>query len=317
VTRLRNHPSLAHWNGNNEIAVAWHHWGWQREFGYSPSDSTRQWQDYLHLFEKLIPDKIRQLDPSRSYTPTSPLSNWGKPKDFLQGSMHYWGVWHGQEDFEAYPRHVGRFMAEYGFQSFPDTTTLAKFAPRQDWYLDSPIMRHHQKSYIGNAMIHRMVQQYLGQVDDFTDWVMRSQEVQALAMEKAIDAHRWERARCGGTLFWQLNDCWPGPSWSAIDVYGREKILFQQLPHFFAPIALLGRTTGHQLELRLANDRLEVASVIVQMVGRTSEEVLWEKAINAQANSLSTIFQGPKPSQPVSLRVMEGAQLLYERPLRE
>ncbi|MBK9592140.1 MAG: hypothetical protein IPO32_11755 [Crocinitomicaceae bacterium] len=65
VKRLRNHPCIALWCGNNEIEVAWHNWGWQKQYGYSTKDSTEIWENYKSIFHKLIPDKLKQLDPSR------------------------------------------------------------------------------------------------------------------------------------------------------------------------------------------------------------------------------------------------------------
>ena len=97
ITRLRKHPSIALWCGNNEIEVAWNNWGWQTQYGYSDKDTAQIWQDYQAIFHQLIPGQVAQLDPSRSYVPTSPLSNWGKLENFNHSSMHYWGVWHGRD----------------------------------------------------------------------------------------------------------------------------------------------------------------------------------------------------------------------------
>jgi beta-mannosidase len=312
VVRLRNHPSIVHWNGNNEIAVAWKNWGWQKEFGYSPKDSARQWNDYLHLFHRLIPQQLEALDTGRPYTPTSPLSNWGKPEDFRHGSMHYWGVWHGRESFEAYRSHVGRFMAEYGFQSFPDTATLAYFAPRHQWHLDSAVMRHHQKSYIGNDMMVQMVEKYFGVPTHVGDLVYLSQKAQALAMQTAIEAHRWERASCGGTLFWQLNDCWPGPSWSAIDVFGREKLFFKDLERLYTPVALLARQTDGMLELRMVNDTREHHTLAWRMKDAATGRRLAGGELAMPPLEIVPVWEGPLPSKsPLLLEVWEGEVRRY------
>lgn len=223
IKRLRQHPCIAVWCGNNEIEVGWGNWGWQKEYGYNTSDSIYIWKAYHDIFRKLIPDQLSQLDTLRNYTPTSPLSNWGTKENFNHSSMHYWGVWHGKEPFENFKKNVGRFMVEYGFQSFPQLSTLSKVMNDSSLYLDSKAMDHRQKSYIGNDLIKTHVNQYFSPPKDFKEFVKLSQKTQAIGLEIAINSHMNKSPHCMGTLFWQFNDCWPGPSWSIIDYYGNKK----------------------------------------------------------------------------------------------
>ena len=224
VKRLRSHPSIALWCGNNEIEVAWGNWGWQKQFGYSSEDSMEIWNNYKSIFHDLIPSILQEHDPSRSYTHTSPLSNWGSAENFNHGSMHYWGVWHGKEPFENYNINVGRFMVEYGFQSYPEMATLRKVLADSSLYLDSPLLAHRQKSYIGNGLIHYHIFQEFGtRSESIEDFVELSQKAQVRGLQIAIRAHMKQRPHCMGSLFWQFNDCWPGPSWSVIDYFGNKK----------------------------------------------------------------------------------------------
>lgn len=224
IKRLRQHPCLALWCGNNEIEVAWKNWGWQKQYGYSQQDSTKIWQNYQSIFHELIPQQLVELDPQRNYTSTSPLSNWGAAENFNHSSMHYWGVWHGREPFENFENNVGRFMVEYGFQSFPDLSSLQQVISEENLHLDSDIMKLRQKSYIGNGLIMQHINQYLTKpILKFEEFINRSQETQARGIQMAIKAHKSKQPHCMGTLFWQLNDCWPGPSWSIIDYYGKPK----------------------------------------------------------------------------------------------
>ncbi len=233
IIRLRSHPSLALWCGNNEIEVAWKNWGWQQQYHYSPSDSTFLWNGYLEIFREMIPDLCQELDFSTSYTPTSPLSNWGKAENFNHNSMHYWGVWHGKEPFENFEKNVGRFMVEFGFQSFPSRSTIRKFASDTSQYLTSLTMKNRQKSYVGNNLISKHIEQYYPPPATFEEFVVLSQKTQAKALQMAIHSHINSQPHCMGTLFWQLNDCWPGPSWSVIDYYGRHKIAYDVVKHEF------------------------------------------------------------------------------------
>ncbi|MBL4709401.1 MAG: glycoside hydrolase family 2 protein [Flavobacteriales bacterium] len=234
VIRLRQHPSIALWCGNNEIEVAWNNWGWQKQYGYSSEDSIAIWKNNKAIFHELIPNELAKYDSERNYTPTSPLSNWGTAENFNHGSMHYWGVWHGREPFKNFERNVGRFMVEYGFQSFPSIETLSKNMDDSSLYLNSVAMRHRQKSYIGNGLILQHIEQYYDSASNFEDFVRLSQETQAKGLKMAIEAHINKQAHCMGSLFWQLNDCWPGPSWSVIDYYGNKKTAYKAVQEGFS-----------------------------------------------------------------------------------
>ena len=234
VKRLRSHPCIALWCGNNEIEVAWKNWGWQNQYGYSRQDSIEIWNNYVSIFQKLIPELVSEYHTGAAYTSTSPLSNWGKAENFNHGSMHYWGVWHGKEPFENFANNVGRFMVEYGFQSYPEMSTLQTVIADSSLSLNSPLMSHRQKSYIGNGLISEHINRYFDSPQNFQEFVVLSQKTQALSLKTAIEAHLSKRPHCMGTLFWQFNDCWPGPSWSVIDFYGNKKEAYQVVKDEFA-----------------------------------------------------------------------------------
>lgn len=227
IIRLRKHPCLALWCGNNEIEVAWNNWGWHKQFGYSPADSTKLWKDYQTLFEGLLPQLVDSLNPQTAYVPTSPQSNWGTPENFDYGSMHYWGVWHGDDYFDGFENNIGRFMVEYGFQSYPDYDLLTEYISESELNLSSETIRTRQKSYVGNAKILDFILKYKNTIPlEFKETVQASQEVQALGMSKAMQAHKAAQPHCMGSLMWQLNDCWPGPSWSLINYNGKPKVAY-------------------------------------------------------------------------------------------
>ena len=233
IKRLRHHPSIALWCGNNEIEVAWKNWGWQKKYNYSLSDSIEIWNNYKKIFQQLIPNALKTLHPQGSYTSTSPLSNWGTPSNFNHSSMHYWGVWHGKDNFDQFDDNIGRFMVEYGFQSFPSITLLRTIANDSNLNLNSNVMANRQKSYVGNGMILKQIEQYFESPTNFADFIVLSQKVQAMAYKLAITAHINNQPHCMGTLFWQLNDCWPCPSWSVIEYDGTEKEAYEVIKDLF------------------------------------------------------------------------------------
>lgn len=222
VARLSTHPSVAMLCGNNELDVAWMNWGWQEKYNLHGSDSARIIQSNHDLWTRQLSDVAR--DAGLLYTWTSPLSNWGSAAGLRSGDLHYWGVWHGDEPIAAMADNVGRFVSEYGFQSWPDSALLAKYIDPQQLYLGSPALQYRQRSYKTDAPIWKAIQQELSkEPKTLGRFIKDSQEVQARAYEIAIEAQMAAQPHCMGTLFWQLNDSWPGPSWSLIDYTGNWK----------------------------------------------------------------------------------------------
>jgi beta-mannosidase len=241
IPRLAAHPSVIYFNGNNEVDVAWKNWGFQITYLIGARRQREMEEDYDNLFKKLAPELVKKHS-NLPYEHTSPLSNWGKDEYFNHGTMHYWGVWHGKDPIEDFGLKTGRFNAEYGFQSFPELSTIATFSPETEWNLNSDIMKHHQKSYVGNGMIKRHADLLYGQSADFKEFVYFSQLTQAKAVGIAIAGHRADSPRCMGTLYWQLNDCWQAPTWSSIDYFGNWKALQYQVQKDFEDVAVVERT---------------------------------------------------------------------------
>ncbi|WP_235021515.1 beta-mannosidase [Chitinophaga eiseniae] len=295
IRRLRNHPSLALWCGNNEVAVAIKNWGWQSGYAYTDEQWSQLQQGYDQLFKTVLPAAVKENDPGRFYFHSSPISNWGKKEDFTKGDNHYWGVWHGMEWFEAYNTHIPRFMSEYGFQSFPEMATIDSFATKADYDIYSNVMQSHQKSPAkGNTAIRTYMLHYYQAPKDFPSFVYLSQVLQAEGMKTAIEAHRRAMPYCMGTLYWQLNDCWPGPSWSGRDYYGRWKALQYYVKDAFTPLLLSGVVEDKQLHLWAVSDetrnkKADVELTVMDLAGNP----LWKKTlsgINIAANTSRKIF---------------------------
>ncbi len=243
IVRLRNHPSLALWCGNNEVDEAWHNWGWQKQFGYSEKDSSEIWNNYLRVFHQIFPDALQKLDPTRPYHPSSPANGWGRKESMETGDSHYWGVWWGEQPFEIYTQKVGRFMSEYGFQGMPSITSIKKYTLPDDRKIGTPVMQVHQKHPRGTELINLYMERDFKIPAGFEDYIYVSQLLQAEGITTAIEAHRRNMPRCMGTLYWQLNDCWPVTSWSSVDYYGNWKAL-----HYFAKEAFSQTLVSPTLE---------------------------------------------------------------------
>lgn len=260
VRRLRNHPSIILWNGNNENEVSYYAWGWKNR---TPKKYRHSYEEGMrNLFHKAIPDAIYSLDTTRSYIPTSPLTGYNGI-GHNHGDVHYWSVWKGA-DYETYGSNVGRFMSEYGMQSYPEPNTIYKYAGKNGMYMDSPAMISHQRArhddtrdpYFGNKMIRSYIERYYGIPKDFESEVLLSQAVQADAVKYAIETHRRARPYCMGSLYWQLNDVWPGPSWSGIDYYGNWKALQYVVKRSFGDILVSPYMDGNNVRIDLITDNV-------------------------------------------------------------
>lgn len=240
VARLASHPSLVIWNGCNENIWGTYDWApeWQ---ALRKGEDKRTWGlgYYLDLFPKIV----AELDPSRPYWPASPYSGSmdRHPNANEFGNRHIWDVWHGPGQYRNYLAHFPRLATEFGFHGPPTWSTLARSIPDDQRAWDSPMMRLHNKN--GGKDRDGQVQSNTRMADDFVpptepgrfdDWLYLAQVMQARALAMGCE---WFRALFlwnSGALYWQLNDCWPVASWSAIDGDGRLKPLWYESRRFFA-----------------------------------------------------------------------------------
>lgn len=259
VRRLRNHPSIVMWNGNNENEISYFEWGWQRTL--SERDDKIYQSNLCKLFYDVIPAAINDVDASRYYHPTSPNTGYNNI-GYNMGDVHLWSVWKGG-DVEDYLTSVGRFMSEYGFQSYPDMFTIKKFTSKWDWYLESPVMLSHQRAkndetrdpHFGNKMMKQYMEKYFTIPEDFEDFIYMSQYQQAEIIKVGIESHRRHKPYCMGTLYWQINDCWPVASWSSIDYYGRWKAAQYYAKKAFSEVLVSPYNDGDNLKIKVISDR--------------------------------------------------------------
>ena len=286
LKRLKSHPSIILWCGNNEIASGWLSWGWKEEL---PSSV---WDDYKKIFHDLLPNVCEKLDPERLYWPSSPGHSLTPPESdqiYGSGDNHFWGVWHGGDGFDAFEENIGRFLSEYGMQSFPEIGTIMKFAEEKDLDINSKVMKDRQKASLGTGNLVKYIEDYFSSQTDFRSIVVLSQIMQAFAIKTAVEIHRRSMPFCMGTLYWQLNDCWPAISWSSVDYFGNWKALHYHAKRFFNEIIIVIYEKEEHIHISVVNDQHKtVESLIKFQLSAFDGSMLHEKTFDytiAEASS--------------------------------
>ncbi|WP_255595194.1 glycoside hydrolase family 2 protein [Lysobacter sp. BMK333-48F3] len=262
VRRLRNHPSIVLWCGNNEEETAWKDWGHGKKLKEAdPAFAQTVWDGYVALFGKDLRQVVAEEGAGVPYWSSSPSNDLAeKANDSNNGDKHYWDVWGGPAlPATAYLDETPRFMSEYGLQGWPSLRTIGAFAKPEEQGVETPVIRAHQKFLAGdgNTRLLKYIRGEYGEPRDFADFVYLSQQVQAEGIELAALHHRASRPRTMGSLYWQLNDVWPGASWASLDYFGRWKPLHFHAKRFFAEltVAPLRRPAQARTELSLISDR--------------------------------------------------------------
>lgn len=298
IERLRKHPCIALWCGNNENNEGWHNWGWQMNF--TEEQRKQVWRDYKTFFNDLLPVYVENNGDGVSYWESSPRYGRTNPKSNKEGDSHYWGVWIDEKPYDQYNKQVPRFMSEYGFQSFPDWKTIEAFTLPEDRSLESKVMLAHQKHPRGNALIAEYLQRDYHAPKKFQDLVYLSQVLQAEAIRTGIEAHRRNKPYCMGTLYWQLNDVWGGASWASRDYYGRWKALQYYARDAYKPVVVLPYVEENQLKIYGVSDKTDTIAVRLRLQLRSFDGKIQKEL-----------------TLPDTLLTADSSVLLFQQPLKD
>ncbi|MBC2602924.1 beta-mannosidase [Puniceicoccus vermicola] len=237
VRRLAHRACLALWCGNNELELMSHF------ICRFPERKAA----YEAIFYDLLPDAVSKWDPHTPYWPGSPHNPEGYengPNNERAGDCHFWDVWHERKPVKRYEEMCFRFCSEFGMQSLPSPEVAATFCPPEKWNIFSPEMDCHQKNKAGNQIIFDYISRRYRFPKDYASLSYLSELNQAYCLKIGVEHFRRSMPRTMGALYWQLNDCWPGASWSSLEFGGRWKALHYEAKRFFAPALISVHVPG-------------------------------------------------------------------------
>jgi beta-mannosidase len=325
VRRLRNHPCVALWCGNNEILGAWFGWGWkQRNEKKQPEGAKAMWQAYKDIFTDILPEVVKQYDPKQFYWASSPQAGDTIKTSKVDGDDHDWRIWFRKVPFIVYHDNPARFVSEYGFQSFPEISSIHKFTTPEDHDIYSEVLTSHQRSGIGNGTIEFYLNRDYRKPKDFESFIYTGLVLQAEGIKTGIEGHRMNKPVTMGSLYWQLNDVWPAASWSSIDYYGNWKALQYFTREAFKQVVAIPDTKTDDLKLYVVSDRIEPMHLRVELSLMDFQgKLLWSKEMDSEiaANASQVVFTqsindllgDADPSKVMlTVRLSEGHRLLYQ-----
>jgi beta-mannosidase len=300
VRRLRNHPCIAVWCGNNEISIFLEDPApemipdaFKAIFAkLAATRTSKTYTNYLEIFGYSIPGIVNRITPEIPYTSSSPTSDFERQSpNFISGDRHNYNVWWNNKPIEDQANYKDRFVSETGIQGFPDMATIDAFTEPGDRSATSHIMNAHQKNGMvnGNTVIGKIIKTEYKDPADFATFDYLAQLVQGESLKIYVESMRRRRPFSMGFLFWQLNDSWPVISWATMDYYGRPKAAMYMAKHFYEPILASPFEEDGKVNIYVVSDRIadEKASLQVRLMDFDGK-VLWSKKIGHKVKRLSS-----------------------------
>jgi beta-mannosidase len=304
VAKLRNHPSLAIWCGDNEIDMAY------VSDGLSP--------EHNRLTREVIPQVVHRLDPHRAFVPSSPYvppsvgpvaGAWMRTPE-----QHLWGP-RGYFKSPFYTLHSAHFIGEMGYHGCPNVSSVRRFiSPEKLWPWDNNDewqehavyhWQHPTRDRDRIKLMANQVRELFGSIpDDVETFALASQITQAEAKKFFIEMIRLRKWRTSGILWWNVIDGWPQFSDAIVDYYFGVKLAYHYIRRVQQPVSVIVGEPGPGKRL----------PVIVSNDGRTDADVryrVWD------ADSVETVADGTFRSranenwQVATLRTYASDQQLY------
>lgn len=300
VKELRNHPSLVLWCGNNECEMD------------SAADAV--WPS-KPLFHEVIPNTLRELDPTRPYWPSCPyggeVAHSGDEGDY-HGEPWFKAIQFGVEQWESYfSKDSGLFMSEFPTQAPPEAVSLRRFIPENqlfppqgevwDLHDQNNEFREQKMGLTSNEAVLSIIGEMMGEPHSLDEYAELGGILQGEFLLAQIGYYRRRKWAMNGALLWMLADAWPCIGYSIIDYYQRPKPAYYYVKRAFAPIALIFGKDGDGVSAWVVNDTFDTVHGTVEMTqiddGYPSGESM-TFPVTVAANGVKHIWTGHQPDDP-------------------
>lgn len=332
VKRLRHHPSVVIFAGNNEdyqIAEAL-----KLELDYSDETSDYRKTNFpaRYIYERVLPEVVGKYS-NIYYHRASPYSGQGKPTtDRTLGDIHQWNVWHGsQEPWHNWDILSGRFVSEFGMQGYPNIRTVDHWIgeDKSERFPQSRTNCNHNKADGFERRLELYLMENFRHAFDMESYVYYTQIMQAETLASAYRLWRrnWQgpgREYTSGALVWQINDCWPVTSWAIVDYFLRPKPAYFAIARELRPYTVGLTRKDHTtyphdtsaaiftistiIEIWGTNSTLEEKKATLEVTSfdlRSDWRDKWSKEVTLGANASTELHKGELPGQPRRTKLSE------------
>ncbi|OCT12062.1 hypothetical protein A8709_29860 [Paenibacillus pectinilyticus] len=307
VRKLRNHPSLVLWCGDNECDEAYQ---W---FGLPDPNVNR-------ITRTVLPQVIQQYDPHRAYLPSSPYLS---PEVIQSGNMnlaperHLWGP---RDYYKSsfYKTSTDHFISEIGYHGCPNLSSIQTFIePEYLWPFDSQNEQWitHATEVSGSQghnatriqLMANQIKELFGAIpESMEDFILASQISQAEAKKFFIETARLKKWRKTGIIWWNMIDGWPQFSDSVVDYYYGKKLAFHYIKRVQLPVCIMiDEPANWHVRVAAGNDSREFVAGTFRIWEADSNEALLEGKFDVEANGTSELGQIPISHAKQQLFLME------------
>lgn len=259
--RLRNHPSIVLWCGNNENTWGFDEW-W-------PQLTKEGYFGGARCYNEIAPRAVRRNCPDIPYWNSSPYGG-AHPNGSAMGDRHHWHdcTMHPEMEKritpEEYDKVTAKFVSEYGYIGPCRLSTIERYHGGERIDRTGIIWHNHNNTFEKDTVPAGITKHYTDAAAlDLNDYLLYAGLCQGLMYGYSLEALRYKDF-CSGALFWMYNDCWGEVGWTIVDYYLKRKTSYYYVKRAFAPVKLILRENDGIIAVVGINETAEAAELEVE-----------------------------------------------------